>query len=108
MDCKDNADSISSSFVENVDLLTEEVLKNICENIRNDSRNEAFETARLVNRTLAFFLQDLLSCLQPTRVLEFISTYLKTVSYSAVLHRIFSVSSVGVFFSGAPFTERMS
>ena len=88
VECRGDVESISSNFIENIDLLTQLIMKNLCEYIQNDDKDDTSEKAHFINRAIAFFLQDLLCCINPTRVFQFISTYLKTVSYVILSHCI--------------------
>ncbi|VDN97159.1 unnamed protein product [Rodentolepis nana] len=77
----DNSGSIDPNFVENLDLLTCNVTNDICGCILEEDEEERNETiCLLLNRTIAFFLQDLLSCLSPSYVFRFIRTYLEEIN----------------------------
>lgn len=73
------SEPIDPSFVENMDRLICKVTKDICRRILEEDKEETFGSACLLNRTIAFFLQDLLSCLNVPYVFRFIRTYIEEV-----------------------------
>lgn len=80
VECKISDESASQLFVENLDLLTREVTKSITNRLMQDDKEETFDSTCLLNRAFAFFLQDLLICLNATHVFRFTSAYMQAIN----------------------------
>lgn len=70
---------VDPNLVENLNLLTVEVSKDLSQRILSEDKEETFSKACLINRTLAFFLQDLVSCINASHVFRFIRSYILEV-----------------------------
>ncbi|KAL5112355.1 hypothetical protein TcWFU_006619 [Taenia crassiceps] len=80
IECKLNEEPASELFVEKLNVLTREITKSISTRLKLDDKEEAFDSTRLVNCALAFFLLDLLTSLNITHVFRFISTYIQAIN----------------------------
>nr|CDS28280.1 dedicator of cytokinesis protein [Hymenolepis microstoma] len=75
-----NSGSIGANSVKNLDLLTSIVTKDICRCILEEGGEDINETTCQLNRTIAFFLHDLLSCLNTSYVFRFTRTYIEEIN----------------------------
>ncbi|KAM7540883.1 hypothetical protein Aperf_G00000042064 [Anoplocephala perfoliata] len=81
-ECKNTAETTSKTLVENLYRLTREVTKDLSQRVLNEDNEESFSKACLINRAIAFFLQDLISCINASHVFQFIRSYVQEINDS--------------------------